>query len=105
MYKKQYLHCVVPSLKGLDLDGRKKYLPMSYYIFGGLDLDGDALDINAPTTFDSKDDTGTIDCTVDATSNPRVSAFDIAEQIGISALEKYRIEQAQQQAAEPTETD
>lgn len=111
MYKKQNLQ-VFPAnvlLKSdIDFDERKKYRPFSYYVKGGIDLDGDALMDGAPTTFDTDDDIAGVDCVAEATSDPRVSWCDIVEKAGVDSYEKYKQElarQAQQQADKSNENN
>lgn len=81
----------------IDLEGRPKYKPFSYYVKGGIDIDGDALRDGDAVTFDD-DEHLAPDCGVDATSDPRTSAFDIAEKAGIEAYERYKREHAEQSA-------
>ena len=91
----------------VDLSTCRKYRPFSYYVLGGIDLDGDALKDNAQTTFDSPDDISGVDCSVDGTSDPRVSAFDIIEKAGVQSYERYKQEasrQAQEKQQQQQET-
>lgn len=101
MYKKNSLlvlptSCILKS--DIDFSERSKYRPMSYYVQGGIDLDGDALRDGAQTSFDSPDDIAGVDCVAEATSDPRVSALDIIENAGIQAYEKYKDELARSKA-------
>ena len=84
----------------IDFANRPKYHPMSYYVYGGVDIDGDALSMNASTSFDDDEQLDGVDCGIDGTSDPRVSAFDIVEKAGVDAYEKWRAETARSQSTE-----
>lgn len=83
----------IPS-SDIDFGERPKYRPFSFYVLGGIDVDGDALNMDAPTSFDDDESSSGIDCVADATSDPRISPFDIVERAGVSAYEKYKAEAA-----------
>lgn len=63
-------------------DDTKVYHPLSYYVLGGIDVTGEGLTLDAPVSYDSMDD---LEAAVgpDSRCDPRVSFFDIAEDVGI----------------------
>lgn len=107
MYKKDVKRILeVPcSIEGLPTIDRPIYRPFSYYVLGGIDVDGDSLTMNADIGFDD-DSEIEAGCAVDGACDPRVSGFDIAEQVGIDAYEKVK-EKAQrsQTKSEPSDSD
>jgi len=95
----------LPFVCGVDLKDRPVYRPFSYYVLGGIDVDGDALLLNATPGSDSDEeiDAG---CAVDAACDPRVSGFDIAEQSGVDAYKKVQeLAKRSQQPSDPTPPD
>lgn len=80
-----------------------EYRPFSYYVLGGIDVDGDSLLMNADVGVDSDSDIES-GCSVDGSCDPRVSAFDIAEQVGIDAYEKVK-EKAQRSQSKSESSD
>lgn len=60
------------------------YHPLSYYVLGGVDVDGSELRTDASIMFDDSKDIES-GCGVDATCDPRVSYFDVVEQLGVAA--------------------
>lgn len=57
------------------------YHPLSYYVAGGIDVDGSELRTDASISYDdSKDIDG--GCSPDALCDPRTSYFDIVEELG-----------------------
>lgn len=68
-----------------------QYRPFSYFVLGGTDLSGESLALNGDAMFDTDEeiDSGV---GVDASCDPRISKFDIAEAAGISAFEKVQQE-------------
>lgn len=75
-----------------SLETTGTYRPMSYYVFGGIDIDGDALKETGQASFDTDEEIAA-GCGVDAFCDPRVSKFDVAEQAGVEAYEAYKQEQ------------
>ena len=65
------------------------YHPFSYYVLGGIDIDGQALAMNGDPMADTDDEISS-GCGVDAACDPRVSGFDIAEAAGIEAYQKVQ---------------
>lgn len=59
------------------------YHPLSYYVLGGVDVDGSELRTDASIMFDDSKDIEN-GCGVDATCDPRVSYFDVVEQLGVA---------------------
>ena len=64
---------------------QKIFHPLSYYLLGGVDVDGDALDKSAETEFDNEEELQDLEdagmCSVPY-GDPRVSKFDLVEQYG-----------------------
>lgn len=78
-----------PFPVSFDYDSCPVYHPFSYYVLGGIDVDGDSLLLNADIDFDPEDEIEA-GCSVDGATDPRISGFDIAESVGIQAYEKVR---------------
>lgn len=107
MYKKVENNEVVTSVPfpvGIDLSARPLYRPFSYYVLGGIDVDGDSLLMNADVGFDPEDEIEA-GCSVDGATDPRISGFDIAEQVGIDAYEKVREKAAKSAAPSASENE
>ncbi|UNI72419.1 MAG: hypothetical protein [Chaetfec virus UA24_2292] len=103
MYRKSKSILASPCfLQGLPTVDRPKYRPFSYYVLGGIDVDGDALTMNADISFDD-DSEIEAGCSVDGACDPRVSGFDIAEKVGIDAYEK--VKEKSQRSAVSIQTD
>ncbi|WGL31245.1 hypothetical protein [Dipodfec virus UOA04_Rod_841] len=64
-------------------DNTKVYHPLSYYVLGGIDVTGEGLDMSFPVSYDSPEDLESAQ--PDARCDPRVSFFDIAEEVGVRA--------------------
>ncbi len=73
-----------PILVTANSDDTKVYRPLSYYVSGGIDVTGEGLVLDAHVEYDSAEDLAS---TVgpDSRCDPRVSFFDIAEEVGIRA--------------------
>lgn len=65
------------------------YHPFSYFVLGGIDLDGQALSMNGDAMADPDEELSS-GCGADAACDPRVSGFDIAEAAGIEAYAKIK---------------
>lgn len=105
MYPKSRLQVsesTVPFFDGVDLKDRSVYRPFSYYVLGGIDVDGDNLLMSADIDFDPESDIES-GCSVDGACDPRVSGFDIAEQVGIDAYNKV-LEKAAKSKASTSES-
>lgn len=88
MYKKNRKRAFnVPSLPVQEYECDHSYHPLSYYLNGGCDPNGEHLNLDAPTISDSVEDLES-GCAVDAMCDPRTNYFDIVEQVGVQNAEK-----------------
>ena len=85
MYRNKRTNDPISAPCSIELKDVPRWHPMSYYIKGGVDVDGDSLNFDADTTFDSDEDLASV--SVDGSSDARTSVFDIVEQSGIRAYE------------------
>lgn len=100
MKRRELVYPKIERIKGVEIDKTSVYHPLTYYIDGGVDLTGEALKKDAHVEYDdeksttpkvtkSKDGTmdyGAIDSC--ALCDPRISHFDIVEQLGAENAQK-----------------
>lgn len=64
-----------------------KYRSFGFYVLGGMDATGEHLEMNTPVTYDSEEDISN-GCEVDSFTDPTVSFFDVAENLGADVAEQ-----------------
>lgn len=85
------------------------YKPFSYYVLGGLDVDGSALSMDASVEAD--DDSflssaiNNLEDPIASPYDPRTSVFDMVEVTGVSAYEDYKTALAAEGSSETTPSD
>lgn len=80
--KKQITTPYMPNPNNGYPTSTEPYKPFSYYVLGGTDIGGDSLLMNGDAMFDTDEEINQ-GFAVDATCNPRIGFFQIAESAGI----------------------
>ena len=84
---KQIQGANVPILPVSEFECDHSYHPLSYYLYGGSDPNGEHLNLDRPTISDTPDDLAS-GCKVDAMCDPRTNYLDLVEQVGVKNAEK-----------------
>lgn len=81
----------MPSKCCVDFSMREKHHELSYYLNGGIDLEGDALSKDGDAEFDTEEEANDIlseGASSIALGDPRISKFRIVEDFGKAAAER-----------------
>lgn len=92
MYVRKILFCENPTVDSPEkinpfCDCVRLARPLSYYVKGGVDTDGYADRVGPPEHYDTPDESGVLDGTVDASTDSRVSRLDIVDMASQMATE------------------
>lgn len=89
-----------------DINTTEIYHPLSYYLNGGIDLVGDALDKSAEVEYDNEEEVKEL-VTAGAMSvpygDPRESKFTLVERYGVEAAKKAATKSASPTTMEPND--
>ena len=105
--KSNYKLGFLPPESTVDLSKNETFHPMSYYLHGGIDLAGDALDKSAEIEFDSDEDIAEMDVAGAMSvpyGDPRMSKFRLVENYGAHEAQKLSAKSAKPVAQSTTET-
>lgn len=73
--------------KDNDFKSAHKFRSFGFYVLGGMDITGEHLEMNTPVTYDTEEDINN-GCEVDSFTDPTVSFFDVAENLGADVAEQ-----------------
>ena len=96
----------LPKESGVDLTKTEKFHGLSYYLNGGIDLSGEALDRSADVEFDNEEQLKELEAEGAMSvpyGDPKMSKFRLVEQFGKEA-KKMASKSANPMSPEPTTT-